>query len=70
MRKLTKAEYAFYLNTQEIIERVKQRRRKHHKKNHNWNFMNPQYHAGSRSLLVLVKAGIPYEKAKEILGTE
>ena len=68
-RKLTRAEYAFYLNTQEIIERVKQRRRKHHKKNHNWNFQNPSYHIGSRSLLVLVKAGIPYEKAKEILGT-
>lgn len=69
MRKLSKAEYDFYLNTQEIIERVKQRRRKRHKKNHNWNFLNPTTSYGSCALRVLVKAGIPYEKAKEILGT-
>ena len=70
MRKLTRAEYAFYLNTQEIIERVKQRRRKRHKKNTNWNFLNPRTSYGSCGLRVLIKAGIPYEEAKKMLGTQ
>lgn len=69
-RKLTRAEYAFYINTQEIIERVKQRRRKRNLQKYTWNWTPPTVKDGNRSLLVLVKAGIPLEEAKKILGTQ
>lgn len=72
MRKLSQIEKAFNNELEPHIIRNKERSHKRHLKNTLFDFKEQQRNryrmSGSRSLIVLVKAGISYERAKEILG--
>lgn len=68
-RKLTRAEYAFYINTQEIVQRVKEKRRNRRKNrslyNLRENYKQPVHYSGT--LVCLIKNGFTFEQALEML---
>lgn len=69
-RKLTRAEYAFYINTQEIVQRVKERRRNRRKNrslyNLRENYKQPVHYSGT--LVCLIKNGFTLDEAIKMLG--
>ncbi len=72
MKKLTQIEKAFNNELEPHIIRNRERSHKRHLNNTLFDYKEQckgRYsHSGSRSLIVLIKAGISYERAKEILG--
>ena len=69
-RKLTRAEYAFYLNTKEIVHRVKERRRNRRKNrslyNLRENHKQPVHYSGS--VVCLIKHGFTLDEAIKMMG--
>lgn len=66
-RKLTRAEYAFYLNTQEIVNRVKEKRRNRNKNRSLWSYHPPKPVKYSGSVVCLIKHGFTLDEALEML---
>ena len=66
-RKLSRAEYAFYINTQEIVQRVKEKRRNRRKNRSLWSYHPPKPVKYSGSLVCLIKNGFTFEEALKIL---
>ena len=68
-RKLSRAEYAFYLNTQEIVNRVKERRRNRNKNRSLYNLREarqPVHYSGT--LVCLIKHGFTLDEAIKMMG--
>lgn len=72
MRKLSYIERVIVEELEPHIIRNRERSHKRHLNNTLFDYKEQckgRYsHSGSRSLIVLIKAGISYERAKEILG--